>query len=227
MSATPGTWSGPAVVTDTTEMMRCTNVCVPRGTANGKTYTIADSDLGAILRVRETASNAGGETTVWSARYVGPVISAQAAAAVLATGETALRNAQGTHARAGEAVGCDGRRRARQRGEAKPAGAKVTLRRPARRQGQARRLGLPGDDHRGRHAAAVQRQGHAAQVGHVAPSRVDGRQGAGRGDPRQALSGSVIAERQACPQHRAGAGSAVDVECAADRGDPIAEPLQA
>ncbi len=74
-------------------MMRCTNVCVPRSTATN--YTVADSDLGAILRVRETASNAGGETTVWSSRYVGPVISAQAAAAVLSSGETALKNSQG------------------------------------------------------------------------------------------------------------------------------------
>ena len=96
VTATPGTWSGPAVTADVTEMMRCTNVCVPRGTANARTYTIADSDLGAILRVRETASNVGGETVVWSARYVGPVISAQAAAAVLNAGETALRNAQGS-----------------------------------------------------------------------------------------------------------------------------------
>jgi hypothetical protein len=95
VTATPGTFSGPAVTSDVTEMMRCTNVCVARGSANAKTYTIADSDLGAILRVRETASNAGGETVVWSSRYVGPVMNAQTAAAVLKQGETALRNAQG------------------------------------------------------------------------------------------------------------------------------------
>jgi hypothetical protein len=92
---TPGTWSGPVVTSAVTELMRCTNVCVPRGTPGARTYTVADSDLGAILRVRETASNAGGETTVWSARYVGPVVSAQAAAAVLTSGVTALRNARG------------------------------------------------------------------------------------------------------------------------------------
>ena len=96
MTATPGTFSGPAVTTDVTEMMRCTNVCVARGAANDRTYTIADSDLGAILRVRETAANSGGETTVWSSRYVGPVVNAQAAAAVLTKGQTALKNAQGT-----------------------------------------------------------------------------------------------------------------------------------
>jgi hypothetical protein len=128
VSMTPGTWSGPAVTADSTEMMRCTNVCVPRGAANDKTYTVADSDLGAILRVRETASNAGGETTVWSARYVGPVINAQAAAAVLTSGETALRNAQGnTLALAKLSAAPLARASA-----AKPkAGAKVTLRRPA------------------------------------------------------------------------------------------------
>jgi hypothetical protein len=94
VSMTPGTWSGPVVASSVTELMRCTNVCVPR-TGNAS-YTIADGDLGAILRVRETASNAGGETTVWSARYVGPVVSAQAAAAVLTSGVTALRNARGS-----------------------------------------------------------------------------------------------------------------------------------
>ena len=81
------------VTSATTEIMRCTNVCVPRSAA--KTYKIADGDLGAILRVRETASNAGGESVVWSARYVGPIVSAQAAAAVLSKGETAVRNAKG------------------------------------------------------------------------------------------------------------------------------------
>jgi hypothetical protein len=95
VTMTPGTWSGPVVNSRTTELMRCTNVCVPRGAA-GTAYTIADSDLGAILRVRETASNAGGSTTVWSARYVGPVVSAQAAAAVLTSGTTRLRNAKGS-----------------------------------------------------------------------------------------------------------------------------------
>ena len=95
VSMTPGTWSGPVVTSAVTELMRCTNVCVARGTPGDRAYTIADSDLGAIMRVRETASNAGGETTVWSARYVGPVVSAQAAAAVLTSGITALRNARG------------------------------------------------------------------------------------------------------------------------------------
>jgi hypothetical protein len=45
--------------------------------------------------VRETASNAGGDTVVWSARYVGPVLNAQSAAAVLKAGTTPLKNAKG------------------------------------------------------------------------------------------------------------------------------------
>jgi hypothetical protein len=84
------------VDTDTVQLMRCTNVCTARGDANVTSYTVASGDLGAILRVRETASNAGGDTVVWSARYVGPVLNAQAAASVLkSTGTTVLRNAKG------------------------------------------------------------------------------------------------------------------------------------
>jgi hypothetical protein len=134
VSMTPGTWSGPPVTADLTEMMRCTNVCVPRGAANDRTYTVADSDLGAILRVRETASNAGGETTVWSARYVGPVVNAQAAAAVLTSGETPLRNAQGTTLALATLSGT--KAGVAHASAAKPeAGAKVTLRRPAKVKG--------------------------------------------------------------------------------------------
>jgi hypothetical protein len=123
---TPGTWSGPPVVSDTTELMRCTNVCVTRG--DDRSYTIADGDLGAILRVRETASNAGGETTVWSARYVGPVISAQAAAAVLTTKETPLRNAEGSTLALAK---LSGTAIARASAAKKTKGPAVALRRPA------------------------------------------------------------------------------------------------
>ncbi len=96
LNITAGVWTGPVVTTDTTQMMRCTNVCTARGPSNLDTYTIAAADLGAILRVRETASNAGGDTVVWSSRYVGPVISAQAAAGVVTQRQTALRNSKGT-----------------------------------------------------------------------------------------------------------------------------------
>jgi hypothetical protein len=131
VTMTPGSWSGPVVTSDVTELMRCTNVCVPRG--NDRSYTIADSDLGAILRVRETASNAGGETTVWSARYVGPVVSAQAAAAVLTSGVTALRNARGSTialARLARPAG------AARSASAKPKRMKIKLRRAAKVKGK-------------------------------------------------------------------------------------------
>jgi hypothetical protein len=95
LGITPGVWTGPAVTTDTIQMMRCTNVCTPRGDANVASYTVASADLGAILRVRETASNAGGDTVVWSARYVGPVLNAQAASSVLRHGTVKLRNSKG------------------------------------------------------------------------------------------------------------------------------------
>jgi hypothetical protein len=96
LSITDGTWSPlPAVSSDVTQMMRCTNICATNGPANVSSYTIVGADLGALLRVRETASNAGGDTIVWSARYVGPVISAQAGSAVLSSRQTALRNSHG------------------------------------------------------------------------------------------------------------------------------------
>ena len=81
---------------DIVQMMSCTSVCGPVGTAGASSYTIAAGDLGAILRVRETASNAGGATVVWSARYVGPVISAAAGTAVLKPSATiTVRNTRG------------------------------------------------------------------------------------------------------------------------------------
>ena len=73
--------------------MRCTNTCVSVSAA--ATYTVASSDIGAILRVRETASNAGGSTVVWSAQYVGPVGSSASASAVLSGGQAVLRNDAG------------------------------------------------------------------------------------------------------------------------------------
>jgi hypothetical protein len=129
VTMTPGTWSGPVVTSDTTELMRCTNVCVPRTT--DRTSTVADGDLGAILRVRETASNLGGETVVWSSRYVGPIVSAQAAAAVLTSAETPLRNAQGAKLALAKLSGATAHAAA-----AKAKGARVTLRRAARVKGK-------------------------------------------------------------------------------------------
>jgi hypothetical protein len=93
VTATPGTWSGPARASDTVEVMRCTNTCVPVGAVSG--YTISSADVGGVLRLRETASNPGGTTVVWSAQYVGPVTSVSAASAVLGSAQTVLRNSNG------------------------------------------------------------------------------------------------------------------------------------
>ena len=120
VTATPGTWSGPVVTTDVTEMMRCTNVCVPRGAPNDTTYKIADSDLGAILRVRETATNVGGvdQRVVGALRRSGHQRAGRRRGALVGRDRAAQR---GRHdARAGEAVRC--RCRARERGEAEARG---------------------------------------------------------------------------------------------------------
>ena len=94
VDVTGGSWSGPVVDTDTVELMRCTNTCVSDGT--GSHYTIDAADTGAILRVRETAANAGGSAVVWSAQYVGPVASLSSASAVLGSAPMTLRNYAGT-----------------------------------------------------------------------------------------------------------------------------------
>jgi hypothetical protein len=94
LSITPGVWTGPAVTSDATQVMRCTNICTAITSAGA--YTIATADIGAILRLRETAGNAGGSTVVWSAQYVGPVSSLGSASTVLASGQAVLRNYKGT-----------------------------------------------------------------------------------------------------------------------------------
>ena len=93
LSITDGVWTGPAVTSDTTQIMRCTNACTAISSASS--YTIATPDIGAILRLRETATNAGGTTIAWSAQYVGPVASSASASAVLASGQAVLRNKDG------------------------------------------------------------------------------------------------------------------------------------
>ena len=95
ITVTPGTWSGPAVTTDTVTMMRCTRACVAVGTANATSYLISNADVGAILRVQETASNAGGSTVVWTTRYVGPVTSVAAGFAVVGIKGATVLNADG------------------------------------------------------------------------------------------------------------------------------------
>ncbi|MGH2916432.1 MAG: hypothetical protein ACRDMX_15745, partial [Solirubrobacteraceae bacterium] len=94
LTITPGVWSGPAVTSDAIEVMRCTSSCV--SVASGTSYTIASGDVGSVMRVRETASNAGGAAVVWSAQYVGPVGSAGAGSVVMSSGRAILRGDTGT-----------------------------------------------------------------------------------------------------------------------------------
>jgi hypothetical protein len=133
VTMTPGTWAGTPVVTDTTEMMRCTNTCVSRGTSSP--YTIVTGDLGAVLRVRETATNAGGTTIVWSAKYVGPVVSNASGSLTLSTREAPVRNADGStlaFARlSGGAVAAAAAAKPK-----KASGPKVALRRPGKVKGK-------------------------------------------------------------------------------------------
>jgi hypothetical protein len=97
LTITPGVWSGPPMNSDDVQMMRCTNTCSAVGPADATSYTITSDDLGAILCVREYATNAGGYTLIWSARFVGPVASAASGLAVVADNTDArVRNTQGT-----------------------------------------------------------------------------------------------------------------------------------
>ena len=110
LSITPGTWSGPPVSSDAIQVMRCTSSCV--AVAAGSAYTIQGSDVGAVLRVRETASNAGGATVVWSASYVGPVAAPGAGSAVVLSGRAVVRGDTGAElavaqVSAGAVVGAD------------------------------------------------------------------------------------------------------------------------
>jgi hypothetical protein len=95
LTVTAGRWAGSPLQSDFTQVMRCTNTCVPAGPSNVRTYTIKVADVGSVLWVRETATNAGGAAIVWSARSVGPVRSASAAAAVLSGRHAVLRNSRG------------------------------------------------------------------------------------------------------------------------------------
>jgi hypothetical protein len=95
LTAVPGTWSGSVTAT-VDQFQRCTTACVPIGAPGATSYTITSADIGAIIRVTETASNAGGLTTAWSTTYVGPVRSAVSGSAVLASGAAVIvRNIAG------------------------------------------------------------------------------------------------------------------------------------
>jgi hypothetical protein len=94
LTIVPARWAG-SPRRKLTQVMRCTNVCVPVGQSNAIRYTITAADIGSVLRVREIATNRSGSGVVWSAASVGPVVSVSSAAVVLSGGHTALRNSRG------------------------------------------------------------------------------------------------------------------------------------
>ena len=75
LTADPGTWSDPAA-TLTYSWRRCDDAgnCAPIDGATDTTYTLTSGDVGSRIRVRVTASNAGGQNTVASAAtgQIGP-----------------------------------------------------------------------------------------------------------------------------------------------------------
>ena len=95
LTLTAGRWTGSPLQADLTQVMRCTNTCVPVGSSNAGSYTITPADVGSVLWVKETVWNVAGIAVVWSARSAGPVGSTSAAAVVLAGGQIALRNSRG------------------------------------------------------------------------------------------------------------------------------------
>ncbi len=94
LTIVPARWAG-SPRRKLTQVMRCTNVCVPVGRSNATRYTITAADVGSVLRVREIATNRSGIAVVWSVASVGPVVSVSSAAVVLSGGHTALRNSRG------------------------------------------------------------------------------------------------------------------------------------
>jgi hypothetical protein len=94
LTIVPARWAG-SPRRKVTQVMRCTNVCVPVGPSNASRYTVTAADVGSVLRVRETARNRAGSAVVWSAGSVGPVVSVSSAAVVLSGRPTALRNSRG------------------------------------------------------------------------------------------------------------------------------------
>jgi hypothetical protein len=95
LTVTAGRWTGSRVQSHVTQVMRCTNTCVAAGPSNVRIYMIKAADVGSVLWVKETATNAFGSTTVWSDRSVGPVRSASSAAVVLSGRQATLRNSRG------------------------------------------------------------------------------------------------------------------------------------
>ena len=203
ITVTPGTWSGPIVTSDVVQMMRCTNACVAAGPANVASYDITNADLGAILRVQETASNSGGSTVLWTSNYVGPVTSAAAGFALVGhrAGGRAQRQRRRPRGRSGE-------RDERRGGRAHRLGSRARSQAASRawRQGSPARLGLPGLRVEQRSTTAVHRRGRGASQGDAAAAPEHDGEGPGHRRAREALPlrRPVAARRARSPSSQPG-----------------------
>jgi hypothetical protein len=90
-----GAFSGAPVSNAVLRVMRCTQTCVAVGARNARRYKISAADIGAVLRVMETAPNRGGSNTIWSGSSIGPVTSASAGFAIVGAGRATVRAANG------------------------------------------------------------------------------------------------------------------------------------
>jgi hypothetical protein len=90
-----GAISGASAGNSVVRVMRCTQTCVAVGARNARRYKISDADIGAVLRVMQTASNGGGSNTLWSGSSIGPVTSASAGFAIVGSGRATIRAANG------------------------------------------------------------------------------------------------------------------------------------
>src|SRR3712207_4813834 len=68
LSAAKGTWTGTPTITYAYQWHRCSGAtCTTIDGATDTTYRLAPADTGSTIRVAVTASNAGGDTSAWSA----------------------------------------------------------------------------------------------------------------------------------------------------------------
>jgi hypothetical protein len=95
LSIKSGAFSGAPASSAVVRVMRCMQTCVAVGARNARSYKISAGDIGAVLRVTETASNGGGSNTVWSGSSIGPVTSASAGYAIVGSGHATVRAGNG------------------------------------------------------------------------------------------------------------------------------------
>jgi F5/8 type C domain len=67
LTVTPGEWSGLQPIAFAFQWQRCWNGCTEISGATGSTYALGAADVGFVVAVVVTATNAGGSTTAFSA----------------------------------------------------------------------------------------------------------------------------------------------------------------